>query len=127
MKSWQKFYTPVSVRAVYSPSDRPILLQLCTTHTLLTPTDLHTARGTASGPDGKPITKIKLPHVGGHEGVGRIVSLGTEVQSIENDIRSLLTRSADATITPLECPLVWAQEANAYDCVSVSYPLIEAT
>lgn len=38
--------------------------------------DLHTQAGTAAGPDGEPITKIKLPHVGGHEGVGRIVALG---------------------------------------------------
>ncbi|KAI7554415.1 hypothetical protein KC331_g563 [Hortaea werneckii] len=39
--------------------------------------DLHTKNGTAAGPDGgKPITKIKLPHIGGHEGVGRIVKLG---------------------------------------------------
>lgn len=38
--------------------------------------DLHTKCGTAAGPDGKPITNIKLPHVGGHEGVGRIVALG---------------------------------------------------
>jgi alcohol dehydrogenase, propanol-preferring len=39
-------------------------------------TDLHTARGTATGADGKPITNIKFPHVGGHEGVGRVVSFG---------------------------------------------------
>jgi len=39
-------------------------------------TDLHTKNGTASGPDGRPITAIKLPHVGGHEGVGRIVAIG---------------------------------------------------
>jgi D-arabinose 1-dehydrogenase-like Zn-dependent alcohol dehydrogenase len=39
--------------------------------------DLHTRAGTASGPDGNPITNIKLPHIGGHEGVGRIVALGT--------------------------------------------------
>jgi D-arabinose 1-dehydrogenase-like Zn-dependent alcohol dehydrogenase len=38
--------------------------------------DLHTKNGTAAGPSGEPITKIKLPHVGGHEGVGRIVALG---------------------------------------------------
>ncbi|KAI7209507.1 hypothetical protein KC365_g15655 [Hortaea werneckii] len=39
--------------------------------------DLHTKNGTAAGPDGgKPITRIKLPHIGGHEGVGRIVELG---------------------------------------------------
>ncbi|GAB7349435.1 hypothetical protein MBLNU459_g8543t1 [Dothideomycetes sp. NU459] len=39
--------------------------------------DLHTRAGTASGADGKPITAIKLPHIGGHEGIGRIVALGT--------------------------------------------------
>lgn len=44
---------------------------------LTTFTDLHTRAGTASGPDGNPITAIKLPHIGGHEGVGRIVALGT--------------------------------------------------
>ncbi|RFU28787.1 hypothetical protein B7463_g7541, partial [Scytalidium lignicola] len=38
--------------------------------------DLHTQLGTASGPDGQPIKNIKLPHVGGHEGVGKIVALG---------------------------------------------------
>ena len=38
--------------------------------------DLHTKAGTATGADGKPITNIKLPHVGGHEGVGRVVKFG---------------------------------------------------
>ncbi|KAI6849900.1 hypothetical protein KC332_g3610 [Hortaea werneckii] len=38
--------------------------------------DLHTQNGTAAGMDGEPITKIKLPHIGGHEGVGRIVKFG---------------------------------------------------
>lgn len=38
--------------------------------------DLHTKNGTAAGADGNPITKIKLPHIGGHEGVGRVVTLG---------------------------------------------------
>jgi D-arabinose 1-dehydrogenase-like Zn-dependent alcohol dehydrogenase len=38
--------------------------------------DLHTQAGTAAGADGKPITNIKLPHVGGHEGIGRIVAVG---------------------------------------------------
>ncbi|EKG10608.1 Alcohol dehydrogenase superfamily zinc-containing [Macrophomina phaseolina MS6] len=38
--------------------------------------DLHTQRGTASGPDGSPITKVKLPHIGGHEGIGTIIGLG---------------------------------------------------
>ncbi|KAF7195556.1 Alcohol dehydrogenase 2 [Pseudocercospora fuligena] len=38
--------------------------------------DLHTRAGTAAGADGQPITAIKLPHIGGHEGIGRIVKLG---------------------------------------------------
>jgi D-arabinose 1-dehydrogenase-like Zn-dependent alcohol dehydrogenase len=42
---------------------------------------LHTKAGTATGADGKPITKIKLPHVGGHEGVGRIVKLGPNLKA----------------------------------------------
>lgn len=41
--------------------------------------DLHTRAGTAAGPDGNPITKIKTPHIGGHEGIGRIVSLGPDI------------------------------------------------
>ncbi|KAJ5669534.1 Polyketide synthase enoylreductase [Penicillium macrosclerotiorum] len=41
--------------------------------------DLHTKAGTAAGPDGNPITKIKLPHVGGHEGIGQIVALGPNI------------------------------------------------
>jgi alcohol dehydrogenase, propanol-preferring len=38
--------------------------------------DLHTKNGTAAAATGDPITKIKFPHVGGHEGVGRIIALG---------------------------------------------------
>ncbi|PYH45017.1 zinc-dependent alcohol dehydrogenase [Aspergillus saccharolyticus JOP 1030-1] len=38
--------------------------------------DLHTKSGTAASSEGTPITNIKFPHVGGHEGVGRIVALG---------------------------------------------------
>ncbi|KIW40393.1 uncharacterized protein PV06_07596 [Exophiala oligosperma] len=41
--------------------------------------DLHTKAGTATGADGQPITNIKLPHVGGHEGVGRVVEFGPNV------------------------------------------------
>ncbi|CAJ2499804.1 Uu.00g026570.m01.CDS01 [Anthostomella pinea] len=32
--------------------------------------------GTAAGANGKPIMKVKLPHIEGREGVGRIVALG---------------------------------------------------
>lgn len=39
--------------------------------------DLDTKSGTAMKPDGTPITALKFPHIGGHEGVGRIVSLGS--------------------------------------------------
>ncbi|CDO70046.1 hypothetical protein BN946_scf184650.g4 [Trametes cinnabarina] len=38
---------------------------------------------------------------------------------VEEDVKRLLARTedaAEATITPLECPLVWAREANAYCC-----------
>ncbi|KAJ5759228.1 Polyketide synthase enoylreductase [Penicillium odoratum] len=41
--------------------------------------DLHTKSGTAAGPDGNPITNIKLPHVGGHEGIGQIVAIGPDI------------------------------------------------
>ena len=43
-------------------------------------TDLHTKNGTAAGADGNNITNIKLPHVGGHEGVGRVLSVGEDVK-----------------------------------------------
>ncbi|KAI0150781.1 alcohol dehydrogenase [Xylariaceae sp. FL1272] len=46
--------------------------------------DLHTQAGTAAGADGAPITAIKLPHVGGHEGVGRIIALGP---GVDDDIK----------------------------------------
>ncbi|KAI1331496.1 GroES-like protein [Xylariaceae sp. FL0255] len=38
--------------------------------------DLHTQAGTAASADGTPILNVKLPHVGGHEGVGRIIAIG---------------------------------------------------
>ncbi|OKL56195.1 hypothetical protein UA08_08400 [Talaromyces atroroseus] len=38
--------------------------------------DLHTKSGTAASAQGTPILNVKLPHVGGHEGVGRIVGIG---------------------------------------------------
>lgn len=37
--------------------------------------------------------------------------------SIETDIRSLFAARDAETITPLECPLIWARESNAFDCV----------
>ncbi|KZT22670.1 nuclease Le1 [Neolentinus lepideus HHB14362 ss-1] len=41
--------------------------------------------------------------------------------SIARDIARLLSETSvkRAAITPLECPLVWAREANAYDCSTV--------
>ncbi|KAJ6782349.1 hypothetical protein PWT90_08104 [Aphanocladium album] len=46
--------------------------------------DLHTQAGSAAGPDGTPILNVKLPHVGGHEGVGRIIALG---EGVDEDVR----------------------------------------
>lgn len=42
----------------------------------LTP-DLHTKSGTAASDNGDPITNIKFPHVGGHEGIGRVIAVGS--------------------------------------------------
>lgn len=68
---------PVNIIADYpvpTPGQNEVLVQVL--YTGVCQSDLHTARGTAPGPDGKFITDIKLPHVGGHEGVGRIVQIG---------------------------------------------------
>ena len=43
--------------------------------------DLHIKNGTAASAIGDPITKIKFPHVGGHERVVRIIALGPEAKS----------------------------------------------
>ncbi|KAN0098411.1 alcohol dehydrogenase 2 [Hyaloscypha variabilis] len=56
------------------PGQNEVLAQVL--YTGVCHSDLHTKAGTAVDADGSPITKIKLPHVGGHEGVGRIVGLG---------------------------------------------------
>ncbi|KAK4941061.1 hypothetical protein LTR10_018982 [Elasticomyces elasticus] len=59
---------------VTMPKQDEILVKVL--YTGVCQSDLHTKAGTATGADGKPITNIKLPHVGGHEGVGRIVAFG---------------------------------------------------
>lgn len=43
-----------------------------------------------------------------------------DCSSVTEPVSEVLERRATkrATITPLACPLVWAQEANAFDCVS---------
>jgi hypothetical protein len=38
---------------------------------------------------------------------------------LEEEVRSLLESRAQEAITPLRCPLVWAGESNAFDCVSL--------
>ena len=46
--------------------------------------------------------------------------------TIEDEVKRLLPRadgeelSERATVTPLECPLEWARESNAYCCVSTA-------
>jgi propanol-preferring alcohol dehydrogenase len=42
--------------------------------------DLHTKNGTAAGAEGKNITNIKLPHIGGHEGVGQVIAVADGVK-----------------------------------------------
>ncbi|THU80219.1 nuclease Le1 [Dendrothele bispora CBS 962.96] len=54
----------------------------------------------------------------------------TTTRTIEDDLRGFLNRNvsdvseiSSRAITPLECPLVWARESNAFDCSIVfSYP-----
>ena len=68
-----------------TPGDNEVLAKVL--YTGVCQSDLHTAHGTAAGPEGAPITSIKLPHLGGHEGVARIVALGPNVKPVDNDIR----------------------------------------
>ena len=68
-----------------TPGNNEVLARVL--YTGVCQSDLHTAAGTAAGADGQPITNIKLPHLGGHEGVGRIVALGPNVKVLDNDIR----------------------------------------
>ncbi|ETI23972.1 hypothetical protein G647_05779 [Cladophialophora carrionii CBS 160.54] len=63
------------------PGNEEILVKVL--YTGVCQSDLHTKAGTATGADGKPITNIKLPHVGGHEGVGRVVKLGPNLSPTE--------------------------------------------
>lgn len=69
----------ISDYPVSTPGENEVLTQVL--YTGVCQSDLHTAAGTAPGADGKNITDIKLPHVGGHEGVGRIVSFGPSTSS----------------------------------------------
>ncbi|KAL2870804.1 chaperonin 10-like protein [Aspergillus lucknowensis] len=59
---------------VPTPGNNEVLAKVL--YTGVCQSDLHTKNGTAAGADGAPITKIKLPHVGGHEGVGRTIAIG---------------------------------------------------
>lgn len=69
----------VSDYPVLQPGENEVLAQVL--YTGVCQSDLHTARGTAPGADGKSITNIKLPHVGGHEGIGRLIGIGPESSS----------------------------------------------
>ncbi|GAM34273.1 alcohol dehydrogenase [Talaromyces pinophilus] len=59
---------------VPTPGNSEVLAKVL--YTGVCQSDLHTKSGTAASAQGTPITNIKLPHIGGHEGVGRIVKLG---------------------------------------------------
>ncbi|KAH8704972.1 putative alcohol dehydrogenase [Talaromyces proteolyticus] len=60
--------------AIPTPGNKEVLAKVL--YTGVCQSDLHTKSGTAASHEGTPITNIKLPHIGGHEGVGRIVSIG---------------------------------------------------
>ncbi|KAF7795571.1 hypothetical protein EIP86_006733 [Pleurotus ostreatoroseus] len=42
-----------------------------------------------------------------------------DMSSIERDIGNILAARDSGIITPLECPLIWARESNAFDCSTV--------
>jgi hypothetical protein len=48
----------------------------------------------------------------------RLPTLAAEIEESIARRNDLKADATSASITPLKCPLVWAQEANAYDCVS---------
>lgn len=78
----------VSDYPVPTPSTNEVLVKVL--YTGVCQSDLHTAQGTAPGPDGKFITNIKFPHVGGHEGVGRIAQIGpTNISSSSTNGKTL--------------------------------------
>ena len=52
--------------------------------------------------------------------------LDTKRITVEQDVHGFLeSRAEKASVTPLECPLVWARESNAFDCVSKDILLCE--
>ncbi|OJJ64479.1 hypothetical protein ASPSYDRAFT_141539 [Aspergillus sydowii CBS 593.65] len=59
---------------VPTPGNNEVLAKIL--YTGVCHSDLFVKEGTASGLDGVPITQLRFPHIGGHEGVGRIVALG---------------------------------------------------
>jgi alcohol dehydrogenase, propanol-preferring len=68
---------------VPKPGPNEVLLKVL--YTGVCQSDLHTKNGTSASATGDPITIIKLPHVGGHEVVGRIIALGPEVKGPRQD------------------------------------------
>lgn len=44
----------------------------------------------------------------------------SQKRSIQDDINEFLAARSTAAITPLKCPLVWAEDSNAFDCVRTS-------
>lgn len=64
-------------------------------------------------------TGVYQPAAAGWIGCSSTTEPLSRRRSIEDDIKTVLDARAGAkTITPLACPMVWAQESNAYDCVS---------
>jgi hypothetical protein len=45
-------------------------------------------------------------------------------RTVEDDVKEVLkARQSPSQITPLACPMVWARESNAYDCVCLLFIL----
>ncbi len=46
-------------------------------------------------------------------------------RSLKDEImETIAARATSKPITPLACPLVWAQESNAFDCVRIQPPFL---
>ncbi|KAI0801933.1 nuclease Le1 [Irpex lacteus] len=74
----------------------------------------------------KSLTSDWLSCTSTTEKVNNKRGLGAEELTVEHDVRNFLASRSEkaSTITPLECPLVWARESNAFDCSTV-FPFTE--
>lgn len=74
---------PVEIAQVDIPTPDVDQVLVKVLYTGVCQSDLHTAEGVAAGADGKPILNIRLPHIGGHEGVGDVIEVGSRVKNVK--------------------------------------------